>query len=82
MTYPVLLFSISIIAVFVLFINILPGIFSIAAQFPGIEMPMITRAMIAISDFMKHNIAMILIVIGIICFSLSIVFSTEAGKKW
>lgn len=81
MTYPVLLLIISIIAVFVLFINILPGIFSIAQQFPGMEMPAITRAMIALSDFMKNNIAMILIVIGIICFSLSIVFSSEAGKR-
>lgn len=82
LTYPVLLLVISIIAVFVLFINILPGIFSIAAQFPGIEMPFITRSMIGLSEFMKNNIAMILIVIGIICFSGSIVFSSEAGKRW
>jgi len=81
MTYPVLLLVISIIAVFVLFINILPGIFSIASQFPGIDMPWLTRAMIGLSNFMKNNLAMILIVIGIICFSLSIVFSSEAGKK-
>lgn len=81
MTYPVLLLIISIIAVFVLFINILPGIFSIASQFPGIEMPAITRAMIAISDFMKNNVALILISVGIICFSLSIVFSSESGKR-
>ncbi len=77
MTYPVLLLVISLIAVLVLFINILPGIFSIAQQFPGIEMPLVTRAMIAISDFMKNNVAMLLIVIGLICFSLSIVFSSE-----
>lgn len=82
LTYPVLLFIISIIAVFVLFINILPGIFSIAEQFPGIEMPAITRAMIAISGFMRDNVAMILIVLGIVCFALSIVFSSESGKKW
>ncbi len=82
MTYPILLLVISIIAVLVLFINILPGIFSIAAQFPGIEMPLVTRAMIGISNFMKNNVAMILIVLGIICFSFSIVFSSEAGKKW
>ena len=69
MTYPVLLLTISIIAVFVLFINILPGIFSIADQFPGMEMPAITRAMIVMSDFMKNNIAMILIAIGVIFFS-------------
>ncbi|MBP6910467.1 type II secretion system F family protein [Patescibacteria group bacterium] len=77
MTYPVLLLVISIAAIFVLFIGILPGIFSIASQFPGIEMPAVTRAMIAISDFMKNNVAMILIAIGVICFSLSIAFSSE-----
>lgn len=81
LTYPVLLFVISIIAVFVLFINILPGIFSIAQQFPGIEMPLVTRAMIAISQFMQANIAMILIVIGLLCFIGSIFFSSEIGKK-
>lgn len=81
MTYPVLLLIIAIIAVFVLFINILPGIFSIAEQFPGMDMPAVTRAMMAVSDFMKNNVAMILIVIGILCFLGSIIFSSEAGKK-
>ncbi len=81
LTYPILLLIISIIAVFVLFINILPGIFSIAEQFPGIEMPLVTRVMIEMSQFMQANIAMILIVLGVVCFTLSIIFSTESGKR-
>ncbi len=82
MTYPALLLILAIIAVFVLFINILPGIFSIAQQFPGIEMPAVTRAMMAVSDFMKNNVAIILIVLGVVCFLASVVFSSEAGKRW
>lgn len=81
LTYPVLLFVVSIIAVFVLFIVILPGIFSIADQFPGIEMPMVTRVMMFISDVMKNNVAAICIIIGLLCFILSIIFSSERGKK-
>lgn len=81
LTYPVLLLIISLIAVFVLFIVILPGIFSIAEQFPGIEMPVVTRAMMFISDVMKNNIAAICVIIGVICFILSIIFSSERGQK-
>jgi type II secretory pathway component PulF len=55
MIYPVLLFSVAILAVFLLFTNILPGIFEIVQTFGDTELPAMTKAMIAMTDFMQKN---------------------------
>ncbi len=79
-TYPIVLLIIAVIAILVLFIGILPGIFSIATQFPGVEMPFVTRMMMWLSEGLKNNVATILIGIGLFLFLCSIIFSSETGK--
>lgn len=55
-TYPAVLMIIAIVAVLFLFISILPGIFSIATQFNGIELPLVTRVMMRLSTAMRENV--------------------------
>lgn len=80
-TYPVVLLIIAIIAIIVLFVGILPGIFSIALQFPGVEMPLATRAMMAFSNFLQHNVWNICIGFGLLIFLISIILSSESGRS-
>jgi type IV pilus assembly protein PilC len=79
-TYPVVLLVIAIVAVFVLFIGILPGIFSIALQFKWVELPPVTRFMMRLSDAMRHNLWSIMIGFGLFFFFCSIIMSSESGK--
>lgn len=79
-TYPIVLLIIAILAVFVLFIGILPGIFSIATQFPWVEMPFVTRMMMWLSTALQQNTATIIIAIWLFFFFCSIVLSSESGK--
>lgn len=79
-TYPAVLLVIAIVSIFVLFIGILPGIFSIATQFPWVELPFMTRFLMSVSDFMQHNVASILIGIWLVLFFFSIVLSSDRGK--
>ncbi|USN55285.1 MAG: hypothetical protein H6765_01450 [Candidatus Peribacteria bacterium] len=55
MIYPSLLFTIAILAVFLLFTNILPGIFDIIVQFDGVQIPPETKAMMIFSSFLQKN---------------------------
>lgn len=81
-TYPLVLLIIAIIAVVILFVWILPGIFSIADEFTGVELPLVTRMMMNFSNFLTHNTWSIFIGLGLFIFLMSIVFSTDAGKNW
>lgn len=81
MVYPVLLFSIAILAVAMLFTKILPGIFDMVAGFNGVKLPLTTRILIAITDFMAANATDLVIWIGLWGFALSVFFSTEQGKQ-
>ena len=79
-TYPVVLLIIALIAIIVLFVGILPGIFSIATQFPGVELPFVTRAMMWFSTFLQTHLRSICIWIGLFIFLCSIILSSESGK--
>ncbi len=79
-TYPIVLLIIAIIAIFILFIGILPGIFSIATSFPWVELPFVTRMMMGISTALQENTASIAIWCGLFLFFCSIVLSSETGK--
>lgn len=79
-TYPAVLMIIAIVAVLFLFISILPGIFSIATQFNGIELPLVTRVMMRLSTAMRENVWTICIWFGLIVFFISIVMWSESGK--
>jgi type II secretory pathway component PulF len=68
------------VATIVLFVGILPGIFGIATQFPGVEMPLVTRAMMAFSGFLQTHLRSICIGIGLFIFLCSIILSSDSGK--
>ena len=51
--YPMILVVISVVAVFALFLLVLPGIFSIATSFQNLELPWITRALHTTSIFFQ-----------------------------
>jgi len=51
--YPAILIVVAIVAVFALFLLVLPGIFSIAESFQNLDLPWITRALQGISVFFQ-----------------------------
>jgi type IV pilus assembly protein PilC len=81
MIYPGILFTLSIWGMFFLFIKILPGIFQIVKDFGGIELPATTRLMIQFTDFMVADWGKILMAMWAVLAVLSIIRSSESGKK-
>ncbi|MEI8090970.1 MAG: type II secretion system F family protein [bacterium] len=53
--YPAMLIIVAIVAVFALFLLVLPNIFSIADSFAGIKLPFVTQMLRDISLFFQHN---------------------------
>lgn len=51
--YPAILIVVAIVAVFALFLLVLPGIFSIAESFQNLQLPWITRALQSTSVFFQ-----------------------------
>lgn len=82
MIYPGLLFSVAILAVFMLFTQILPGIFDMVASFPWAKLPAITQFLIKVTTFMSTNTISIIIWTFIIWLLLFIVFSSEEGQRF
>jgi len=66
MAYPIVIFSITIIAFFGIMVFIIPKIGQIILDLggPDAELPVYTQAMLAISDFMRTN-AIIIVVVAI-----------------
>lgn len=82
MIYPTLLFSVAILAVFLLFTQILPGIFDMIAWFPGIKIPAMTQFLIKVTDVLSNNVGSILVWTSILWLLWFIVFSSEEGKRF
>ena len=79
--YPMILIVIAIVAVFALFLFVLPGIFSIATSFQNMELPWITRALHDTSVFFQTQWKTILWVFAGLWLVGGVFFSTELGKK-
>lgn len=79
--YPMILVVISIVAVFALFLLVLPGIFSIATSFQNLELPWITRALNDTSVFFQTQRKLMLWILGWLWLVGGVFFSTELGKK-
>lgn len=79
--YPMILLVISVVAVFALFLLVLPGIFSIATSFQNLELPWITRALHDTSVFFQNQRKVMLGVIIWLWLVGGIFFSTETGKR-
>lgn len=79
--YPSILIVISIVAVFALFLLVLPGIFSIAEWFDNLQLPFVTRALQSISVFFQTQWKVILWTMAWLWLVWWVFFSTELGKR-
>lgn len=80
MVYPIMLFTVAILAVFLLFTKILPGIFKMVDSFGDIEIPAVTKAMMGMTDYMSTNATNIIVLGGFWWFAIGVFFSTREGK--
>jgi type II secretory pathway component PulF len=79
--YPAILITVAIIAVFALFLLVLPNIFSIAESFQNLQLPWITRALQSITVFFQTQWKVILGTVAALALISGVFFSTEVGKK-
>ena len=79
--YPIILVVIAVTAVFALFWFVLPNIFDIADSFKGMDLPLMTRVLRGISDFVTVNRQILLYSAGWLWVLWWLFFSTETGKK-
>jgi len=79
--YPAILIVVAIVAVFALFLLVLPNIFSIAESFQNLQLPWITRALHDTSIFFQTQRKTLLWVVAWLGLVGGIFFSTEFGKK-
>lgn len=85
MAYPVVIMTVTVIAFFGIMLGIIPKIGKIFKDLggPHAQLPVYTRAMLHISDFMVHNIIFILIILVAVIFSFRHYIHTEKGKyRW
>lgn len=80
MIYPSVIISIMIIIGIVLMVYMVP---TLTETFKGlnIELPLPTRIIIAISDFMRANIFLVLGSLLVVIFAIIATFKTQKGKK-
>jgi type IV pilus assembly protein PilC len=82
MAYPIVILSITIIAFFGIMIFILPKIAKIIKDLagPNAQLPVYTRVLMSISNFMQHNFIFIFILLGGAIWSFRHYINTEKGK--
>lgn len=81
MIYPVLLFLIAILAVYLLFTKILPGIFDMVTWFGDINLPPTTKFLIWVTNFLTAHSTNLIVGIILTWLAGGIFFSTEGGKR-
>lgn len=80
MMYPAILLILSIVAVFALFVFILPWLFGLVESFDTARIPFMTRILMNFSTFLSHNLVRILISIALVILIGSLIISTPKGK--
>lgn len=82
MMYPIVIFSITIVAFFGVMIFVIPKIAKILTDLggPNAKLPVYTRAMLSISGFMQHNVILIVVVAGGGTYFLKRYLRTPKGK--
>lgn len=81
MIYPIILFFVAIIVVAVFLIKVIPSYTDMFEQL-GSELPGITKAVVAASDFVVNNFILILVVIASLVIGIKIFAKTEKGKDF
>src|SRR3989344_3500725 len=82
MMYPMVIFTVTIVAFFGIMILIIPKIAKIMEDLggPNAKLPVYTRAMITVSGFVQHNSIFILVGLGIAFFLLRKYIKTPGGR--
>lgn len=82
MAYPIVIFSITIVAFFGIMIFVIPKIGAIIKDLggPDAQLPVYTRVLLSISGFMQSNAIIIVIVFAGVIFAFRRYISTEKGK--
>lgn len=82
MMYPMVIFSITILAFFGIMIFVIPKIAKILTDLggPDAELPIYTRVMLGISSFMQANAAIIFVALFIVIYLLRRYIRTPSGK--
>jgi type IV pilus assembly protein PilC len=84
MAYPAVILTITILAFFAIMLIIMPKISKIITDLGGTDaqLPVYTRAMLAASSFMQHNIIFIVVGSAIAIFFFRRYIKTDKGKYW
>lgn len=85
MAYPIVIMCVTVVAFFGIMLFIIPKIGKIFKDLggPNAKLPVYTRAMLSISNFMIHNIIFIVIIAVALVFSFRHYIRTEKGKyRW
>jgi type IV pilus assembly protein PilC len=82
MTYPVVILTITIVAFFGIMVFIIPKINKILLDLggPDAKLPIYTRVLLAISNFMQHYIVFIVAIFVIVAVLIRRYIATEEGK--
>jgi len=80
MLYPVILLSLSLIAVFFLFVYTLPNIFDLVKDF-DVTIPRYTKLIMSTTNFISWNIQLLFVGALIFVIVWVLFFSTEFGKR-
>jgi type IV pilus assembly protein PilC len=79
--YPSILVSVSILAIYIFTIKIIPIFVGIFKDFK-MELPLITQIVVGISNFLKNNILLTMIAFGALIFGGKYYIKTERGRRW
>lgn len=82
MIYPMILILISMGAIYVLFVTILPSVMGIMQQFDTIQIPWTTQMMLSLSDFLTHQKYKLAIWLIMILLFLFTIWSSEQWQKY
>ncbi len=79
MTYPIVVCLVAIAVVIVMLVVVIPSYEEMFVDL-GTELPMITKVVVAISDFIIGNWLLLIILVGGGAFALTSFYATEPGK--
>jgi len=79
LAYPVVIFVVAIGATFFLVVFIIPTYAKMFAGF-GAELPLLTRIVMGLSDFIRHYLILLILALGAILFALRSYVRTEKGR--
>jgi len=81
MIYPVIVLAVMIGVVGFMIVKVLPQVKTLYTSLPGAQLPLITRVLLALSDFVIHFWWVVIIVLGIIGFMTTRWARTGPGKE-